>query len=103
MQKLEGEFNSLIRLDQEAFSKGNSVPKQEARERAAREYLLEKERKTTLSRLKENGNTLDQESREKIETFKKGLERMEDDLDNEWRSLFKELSNFENKAFTSSK
>jgi hypothetical protein len=100
MHKLETEFNTLIRLDKEAFSKTTSLSQHEIKERAAREYLLEKERKATTSKLKEKENELDYESKQKIESFKKGLEQMEDDLDHEWKNLFKEISNFENKIFS---
>lgn len=88
-----------MRVDKNVFTNVTAETRKEAKDRAEREFAAEKHKKTMNAKVKEVENTSQKEAQDRIHNFRKGLENMEDDLDQEWKKLFKDITNFESKLF----
>ncbi len=88
-----------MKVDKASFSKMSTDSRREIKENASRDLASEKEKKFRDSRAKDVENQTEIENKQKIQSFKQNLEKMEDDLDSEWKKLFKDISNFERNIF----
>lgn len=90
-------FNGLTRLDKTALTKPVPGLKHEAKEKAAREYYLQNESRRYTEEIKEKYMKVDEGSQQKVEKFRKEMDGVADDMEDEWQKLFSNLSDFKAK------
>jgi len=94
MHDLDYEFNNLTRFNHGTLTKISADLKQEAREKAARSYYLEYQTKNTL---RETQNEHESASDKAIRNLKQEMDGISDHMEDEWRQLFTNLSQFKTK------
>lgn len=94
MYNLDYEFNSLTRLDKTALIKHNVDFKHEAKEKAAREFYLENEKKRYTQEIREKYYKTEEGSQQRVEKFRREMDDVADDMEGEWKKLFSSITEF---------
>jgi len=94
MHDLDYEFNNLTRFNHGSMTKISADLKHEAREKAARTYYLEHQTKNILRETQNEHDSATEKARKKL---KQEMESVSDHMEDEWRQLFTNLSQFKTK------
>jgi len=97
MHDLDYEFNNLTRFNHGNLNKISADLKQEARERAARDYYLEHQTNKASNLWRESFKEHDLEKEKTIRDLREEMDNISDHMEGEWRQLFDNLSKFKTK------
>ena len=97
MHELDYEFNNLTRFNHGTLTKISADLKQQARERAAREYYLEHQTGKAADLWRETQKESDLEKERTIRDLREEMDNISDHMENEWRQLFNNISQFKTK------
>jgi len=97
MYNLDYEFNSLTRLEHGNLSKPITDLKLEAREKAARDFYVQNEGKKYAEKAKEKYKMYEEGTQQKVDKFRKEMDNIGDEMEEEWKKLFTSLTEFKAK------
>lgn len=98
LYNLDYEFNSLTRLDKGVLTKPTPGLKHEAKEKAAREYYLQNESKRYAEQIKDKYKMFDDVTEKNVEKFRNDMDNIGDEMEEEWKKLFTNLTEFKAKV-----